>query len=130
MVVTARKTKEERREEILEAARVDFDARGFAATSPEDIARRAGISQPYVFRLFGTKRELFTAVVQRCFRETLETFVKAAEGLHGREALDAIGLAYMELLSDPVRLRIQMQAYVACDDPAVRRVVRAGFGDL
>jgi AcrR family transcriptional regulator len=130
MVVTERKTKDERREEILEASRAEFAERGFAGASTEEIARRAGISQPYVFRLFGTKRELFTAVVQRCFRETLETFVKAAEGLRGREALDAMGLAYMELLDDPVRLRIQMQAYVASSDPEIRRVVRAGFGDL
>src|SRR5581483_3657970 len=130
VVATERKTKEERREEILAAALVAFAERGLAGASTEDIARRAGISQPYIFRLFGTKRELFTAVVRRCFRETLETFVRAAEGLRGAEALEAIGLAYMELLSDPVRLRVQMQAYVACDDPEIRQVVRAGFGDL
>jgi AcrR family transcriptional regulator len=84
-----------------------------------------------VFRLFGTKKELFTAVVTRCFRETLEMFQRAAEGLRGREALDAMGNAYVErLLTDHVRLRAQMQAYVACDDPAIREVVRAGYGDL
>jgi AcrR family transcriptional regulator len=131
MVVSERKTKEERREAVLEAALEEFGERGFHGASTEDIARGAGISQPYVFRLFGTKKELFTAVVTRCFRETLEMFQRAAEGLRGKEALEAMGNAYVErLLNDRVRLRVQMQAYVACDDPEICEVVRAGYGDL
>ena len=96
---TERKTKEERREEILDAALAEFAERGLHGASTEEIARRAGISQPYVFRLFGTKKELFRAVVARCFRETLEMFQRAAEGMRGEEALDAIGKAYGELLA-------------------------------
>src|SRR6476620_5730903 len=106
MVVHERKSKEVRREEILDAALLEFAQLGLHGASTEDIARRAGISQPYVFRLFGTKKELFTAVVTRCFRETLEMFQRAAEGLRGKEALDAMGNAYVErLLNDHVRLR-------------------------
>ena len=131
MVVVERKTKEERREEILDAALVEFAEKGLHGASTEDIARRAGISQPYVFRLFGTKRELFKAVEARCFRQTLEIFQRAAEGKRGREALRAIGQAYQELLSsDSVYLRAQMQAYAACGDPEFRAVVRDGYGDL
>jgi AcrR family transcriptional regulator len=136
MVVTERgskerKSKEERREEILDAALLEFAERGLEGASTEEIARRAGISQPYVFRLFGTKRELFKAVVARCFREALEMFQRAAEGLRGEEALDAMGTAYVErLLTDQHRLRLQMQSYAACGDPEVRDVVRAGYGDL
>ena len=130
-MVSERKTKEERREEILDAAMREFAERGLAGGSTEEIARQAGISQPYVFRLFGTKKELFKAVAVRCFRETLEVFQRAAEGLRGEAALEAMGKAYVEeLLSDEVRLRMQMQAYVACNDPEVRAVVRQGFGDL
>jgi AcrR family transcriptional regulator len=131
MVVTERKSKEERREAVLDAALKEFGDRGFHGASTENIARAAGISQPYVFRLFGTKQELFKAVVTRCFRETLEMFQRAAEGLRGQEALDAMGQAYGErLLNDRVRLRAQMQAYVASDDPEIREVVQGGFGDL
>jgi AcrR family transcriptional regulator len=131
MVTTQRKTKEARREEILDAALLEFAEGGLHGASTEDIARRAGISQPYVFRLFGTKKALFRAVVARCFRETLEMFQRAAEGLRGREALDAIGKAYMaELEADPIHLRAQMQAYAACHDPEICEVVRAGYGDL
>ncbi len=131
VVTTERKTKDARREEILDAAMLEFAERGFHGASTEDIARRAGISQPYVFRLFGTKKELFRAVVSRCFRETLEMFQRAAEGRRGAEALQAIGQAYgNQLQTDSVRLRSQMQAYAACDDPEIREVVRQGFGDL
>src|SRR5438067_431020 len=131
IVVSERKSKEERREEILDAAVGVFAEQGLHGASTEEIARRAGISQPYVFRLFGTKKELYIAVVARCFRQTLEIFQRAAEGKRGEEALHAIGEAYGELLaSDRIYLRAQMQAYAACEDPDICAVVRGGFGDL
>jgi len=131
VVASERKTREERREEILDAAMAVFAANGLHGSSTEDIARAAGISQPYVFRLFGTKKDLYLAVVNRCFRQTLELFQRAAEGLRGEEALDAIGQAYEQLLgADRLYLRAQMQAYAACEDPAVATAVRNGFGDL
>src|SRR5256714_15482214 len=115
----------ERKDTLLDAALVEFAERGYEGTSTEDIARRAGISQPYLFRLFGTKKELFKATTVRCFRETLEMFQRAAEGQRGEAALQAIGQAYMDetVKGDQVRLRSQMQAYVACDDPEIREVV-------
>src|SRR5919197_4453242 len=131
MAVTTRKTAEERREGVLDAALEEFAHRGLDGASTEAIAAKAGISQPYVFRLFGTKKELFKAVIARCFRETLELFQRAAEGKRGAEALEAMGKAYMnELLPDRIRLEGQMQAYSACDDPEICEVVRNGYGDL
>jgi AcrR family transcriptional regulator len=131
VVATERKSKEERREEILDAAQHVFAERGYQGASTEEIARRAGISQPYIFRLFGTKKDLFIAVDTRCFRQTLEMFQRAAEGKRGEEALQAIGAAYGELLvSDRTYLRGQMAAYAACDDPEICEAVRNGFGDL
>jgi AcrR family transcriptional regulator len=127
---TKRKSAEERREAVLDAALVEFAEHGLHGASTEAIAAKAGISQPYVFRLFGTKKELFTAVINRCFRETLDVFQRAAEGKRGEEALDAMGSAYMELLNDRTRLRGQMQAYAASDDLDIRKVVRDGYGDL
>jgi AcrR family transcriptional regulator len=130
-VPVERKSKEVRREEILDAAMEVFAEQGYHGASTEEIARRAGISQPYVFRLFGTKKDLYIAVDTRCFRQTLEIFQRAAEGKRGEEALHAIGEAYAELLrSDRTYLRGQMQAYAACDDPEICEVVRNGYGDL
>src|SRR5246127_5006257 len=125
-----RSTAAARREDVLDAALVEFADQGFEGASTEDIARRAGISQPYLFRLFGTKKELFKAAVARCFRETLEVFQRAAEGKRGEEAFQAMGDAYVQLLSDRTKLRTQMQAYAACDDPDICEVVRDGYGDL
>jgi AcrR family transcriptional regulator len=127
---TPRKTAEERREEILEAAMIEFAEKGLYGTSTDDIARRAGVSQPYLFRLFGSKRELFKAASVRCMRETLQVFQRAAEGKRGMEALHAMGGAYGQMLADRTRLRMQMQAYVACDDPEICEVVRNGYGDI
>jgi AcrR family transcriptional regulator len=129
--MAVRLTADERRDDVLEAALAEFAAAGFEGTSTDDIARRAGISQPYLFRLFGTKKELFKATIARCFHRTLAAFQDAAEGLRGEEALHAIGARYRdEMLADRTYLRAQMQAYAACDDPEIRAVVRNGYGDL
>jgi AcrR family transcriptional regulator len=130
-VSSQRKSAEERREEILEAALVEFAAHGLDGGSTEAIAKAVGISQPYVFRLFGTKKELFIATIDMCMRGTLAMFRTAAAGAKGEEALQAIGEAYVErLATDPTYLHSQMQAYAASDDPEIREVVRKGYGDL
>src|SRR5215211_1874507 len=128
--VTTRKTADERREEILVVAMEEFGEHGLHGTSTDTVARKAGVSQPYLFRLFGTKKELYLESVRRCLRQTLEVFQEAAAGKSGEEALDAIGKAYGELLRDRTRLQAQMQAYADCGDEDVRKVVRSGYGKL
>jgi AcrR family transcriptional regulator len=123
-------TAEERRESVLDAALTEFAARGLAGTSTEDVARRAGISQPYLFRLFPTKKALFLALVERCFQRVMDTFTRAAADRVGKEALDAMGDAYADLLSHRTLLLVQLHAYAACDDPDIRAATRAGFRRL
>jgi AcrR family transcriptional regulator len=132
MTTATRQTAEERREDVLEAAVEEFARAGFHGASTDAIARRAGISQPYLFRLFGSKKDLYLAAVRRCFRRTLETMQAAAEGLRGEAALGAMGTAYGQLLkTDPGMLQNQLQTYAAAlDDPDVRQAVRDGYGDL
>jgi len=131
MSTTTRQTAEERREAVLAAALVAFAQGGLHGTSTEDIARAAGISQPYLFRLFGTKKKLFVATVERCMADTLELFRAAAGDLRGEQALEAMGAAYAAMVTeDRTRLLAQLQAYAACDDPEVREAMRAGFGSL
>jgi AcrR family transcriptional regulator len=120
----------ERRETVLEAAVVEFAARGLAGTSTEDVARRAGISQPYLFRLFPTKKALFLALVERCFQRVQDAFTTAAGDRTGDEALSAMADAYELLLDDRTLLLLQMQAYAACDDPEIRAVTRTGYKKL
>jgi len=120
----------ERRELVLDAAVAEFAAHGLAGTSTEDVARRAGISQPYLFRLFPTKKALFLELVDRCYRRIADAFTVAAGDLTGEEALMAMGDAYERLLDDRTLLLLQMQAYAACDDPEIRAATRAGFKKL
>jgi AcrR family transcriptional regulator len=129
---TQRQTAEERREAVLGAAREEFALRGLHGASTDAIARRAGISQPYLFRLFGSKRDLFLAVNERCFENTLDAFRAAAAGTSGTDALRAIGDAYGRLVEeDRTMLQGQLQAYaVSCDDPEVRESTARGFGRL
>jgi AcrR family transcriptional regulator len=121
---------EERRESVLEAAVTEFAARGLDGTSTERVAQRAGISQPYLFRLFPTKKALFIALVERCFRRVAEAFTAAAADRTGDEALAAMGDTYKQLLKDRTLLLLQMHAYAACDDPHIRDATRTGFRQL
>ena len=114
-----RMTADERRQAIIEAATIEFGAGGLDGTNVDSIARRVGVTQPYVFRLFGTKKALFLACVEVCFAETQDAFESAAAGLSGEEALRAMGRAYSELIKDRSRLELQLQSYAACDDPDV-----------
>jgi AcrR family transcriptional regulator len=128
---TQRQTADERRDAVITAAVHEFAAGGYVGTSTESIARAVGVSQPYLFQLFGTKRELFLAVVRRCFERTRLVFHEAALR-HATDrpdcsVLHSMGLAYMQLLSDRDLLRIHLQAYAACGDEDVRRVVREEF---
>ena len=121
---------EQRRELVLGAAMEAFAAHGYAGTATEEVARRAGISQPYLFRLFPTKKALFLALVERCFRRVRDEFAAAAGELTGEEALTAMADAYEALLDDRILLLLQMQAYAACEDPEIRDVTRAEFRKL
>jgi AcrR family transcriptional regulator len=125
-----RMSADERREQVLEVALAEFAAKGLAGTSTEDVAAKAGISQPYLFRLFPTKKALFLALVQRCFNRVKGAFAEAAGEAVGEEALMAMARAYEKLLEDRTLLLLQMQAYAASEDPEIRAATRAEYKDL
>lgn len=130
-----RLTADERRAEIVDRAVVAFAVGGLHGTSTEAIARMSGVTQPYLFRLFGTKRDLFIAAVRSAFERTRLRFERAGIAAGGPEAgpevvLRAMGDAYGRLLDDRTLLLMQLQSYAACDDTAVRAAVRDGFGAL
>ena len=127
-----RKSAEERREEILAVAIRHFAVGGYSGTSTEAIAREAGISQPYLFRLFRTKRELFLACCDRADEQLLEVFRTAAqEAPSPEERLHHMGKAYVErLLPDRHAILMQMQGHVASADPEIQAHVRRNFGEV
>jgi AcrR family transcriptional regulator len=126
-----RLTADERREEILLAAVTRFGETGLHGTSTEAIARDVGVSQPYLFRLYGTKKQLFLEAVRWGFGHTIEAFREAAEAAtDSHDALRRMGQAYETLVLDRRYLGIQLQAYAASHDPEVQAVVEESFGSL
>ena len=125
-----RQTADERREAVLEAAANEFSRKGLHGGSTDAIAKAAGISQPYLFRLFGTKKELYRATAEREMEETYQVFERASRGKTGEEALAAMGEAYVGLLEDRERLQMMLQCFAACEDPDVREGVRRVWRDL
>jgi AcrR family transcriptional regulator len=126
-----RKSAGERREEILAVAVRHFAIGGLHGTSTESIAREAGISQPYLFRLFHTKKELFIACVDRANDKVRDAFRRAAAEAGDEDRLKAMGHAYVdELLPDRHAVLMQMQGYVATSDPDIQAHVRECFERL
>jgi|SRR5215218_1503171 len=125
-------TAEARREDILVAAERVFAARGLHGTPTMEIAKAAGISQAYLFRLFPTKAELFSALVERCNHRIERTFLDAAADAReaGQPVMGAMGDAYIGMLGDRALLLNQLHAHAACDDPAIREQMRRGFARL
>ncbi|WAL69259.1 TetR/AcrR family transcriptional regulator [Amycolatopsis cynarae] len=119
----ARMSGQQRREQLLELAAEEFARAGLHGTSTETLARRAGITQTYVFRLFGSKKALFLQVVRQAFGRLVEGMDQAAEQ-DTENPLAAMGLFYDRALADRTGLLVQLQAFAACGDPEVRTVVR------
>ncbi|WP_020124960.1 TetR/AcrR family transcriptional regulator [Streptomyces canus] len=130
----ARMSAEERRESVIRAATIEFARGGYHGTSTEVIARRVGVSQPYLFRLFPGKKAIFLAVAERCLEDTIRTFEEASKGLEGEDALHAMADAYARVITErPEWLLMQMQMYVAVGaaqqegDHEFGEAVRAGW---
>jgi AcrR family transcriptional regulator len=132
----ARMSAEERRESVIRAAITEFAHGGYNGTSTEVIAKRVGVSQPYLFRLFKNKRELFLAAALRCLEETPKAFADALERRPDSSPMEAMAAAYMRLIDDSDKLLMQMQTYVAvasadaAGDREFGERIRAGWAEV
>jgi len=122
---TQRMSGAQRREEILVAARTVFAERGYAA-STDEVARAAGVSQPYVVRLFGTKRELFLEAYKVASAEIIAALSSVPAG---PDAKMLMGDAYVGLLADRDLLRLVMHGFIAGADEEVGREARHTLGE-
>ncbi|MEV6772961.1 TetR/AcrR family transcriptional regulator [Nocardia sp. NPDC051030] len=130
-----RMTASERSEEVLRAAISAFAESGYAATKTDEIARRAGVSQPYVIRLFGTKQQLFLAVLQRVCDGIEGLFragaAQAAPDATPKQRLDAMGERFGgDFLAEPDLPRVFLQGMAAASDPAIGDAIRTRFGNM
>jgi AcrR family transcriptional regulator len=129
--MAVRNTSDERRQQVIEAAVKEFAANGFHATSTGAIAKRAGISQPYIYALFPSKTELFLEVDRYVVGRIRRAFLDAARGKNTpEERLEAMGQAYIELLADRDEIRFQMQAHAAAGNPELAEPIRKEFTGL
>lgn len=122
----------DRREAILDAASAVFGQRGYYGATTDQIARAAGISQPYVVRMFGSKESLFLEVMQRAKTALLETFRGAlerwhAEGSPSGDPCMVLGQAYIDLVRERGVHTSLMQAFMQGSDPVVGAAARSGF---
>lgn len=122
-----RLTAGERSEQILRAAMEAFADGGYRGTTTDDIARRVGVSQPYVIRLFGSKQALFLASMERACDRIEAVFTAAAEQ---DASVDALGIAFFDALRERSLLLMLLHAYAAAGDPAIGPAVRNRFGRI
>jgi TetR/AcrR family transcriptional regulator len=130
-----RMTASERREAVLDAASAVFGDRGYIGATTDQIARAAGISQPYVVRMFGSKENLFVEVIDRARRALLGAFRTALEGFRaagspGGDPCEALGSAYIELVRDRGLHTSLMHAFMQGTDPVVGPAARACFLEI
>ncbi len=121
---------QDRRKQVLRIAAEEFAVHGLHGASTEAIARSAGITQTYIFRMFGTKKALFLELVGAAFDHFSDGMRKAADGKVGLEALGIMGAQYYELLADRTNLLLQLQGFAACGDAEVQETVRLHFSRL
>ncbi len=122
---------EQRRAQVIDAAIAEFARGGYSGTSTETIARGAGVSQPYLFRLFGDKSALYAECVKQAFAETEAALRDAAAGHAGAAAITAMGQRYRQLLADTTSTQFQLQMYAgAVRDARHRHVAREQMARL
>lgn len=118
---------EDRRELILEAAAGVFGDYGYFGTTTDQVARAAGVSQPYVSRMFGTKEQLFLEVLDRSLRTLIAAFRGEIARGTGPDLMHRLGRVYVDLVGDRGLLLSLMHAFVMGSDPAIGGAGRAGF---
>ncbi|MEA2427650.1 MAG: hypothetical protein QOF37_1278 [Thermoleophilaceae bacterium] len=128
---SGRRSSDERREQVIAAAVSEFARHGYHGASTGAIAKRAGISQPYIYALFPSKQDLFLAANKHVTERVRRRFTEAARGVgEPTERLRSMALSYHELLESREEILFQLQAYAGGLDPALQKHVRREFMDL
>ncbi len=129
--MSPRMSAENRRAQVIAEAITVFARFGYEGATTAAIAERVGVSQPYLFRLFPTKKDLFLAASEKNMNDTLGLLRDAAGGKTGYDALEAMGLAYQEKLTTHREwLLMQLQTFAACYDEDVQRQTRHCLQDI
>ncbi|GAA1609239.1 TetR/AcrR family transcriptional regulator [Actinoplanes couchii] len=126
-MVRTRLTAPERHAQLVAAAVTAFAGGGYAGTTTDQVARLAGVSQPYVIRLFGSKQELFLATVRHAGDRVGRIWRDAAAE---DPTLAGLGAAYKTLLDERDLLVVLLHGFAAGSDPGLGDAVRRCYGEL
>ncbi|MGN9811269.1 TetR/AcrR family transcriptional regulator [Micromonospora sp. BQ11] len=118
-----------RRDPVLRIAVREFARHGLHGGSTARIAAEAGIAHSYLFKLFGTKRQLFLATTDLVYRAVAERFRQAVTDRPG-DPLDAMGAAYRDLLVERDDLLVVLHGFAASGDPEIGDEIRRRYATL
>lgn len=130
---TTRMSAEDRRELVLLAATRCFARTGFAGTTTDAVAQEAGVSQPYVVRIFGNKQTLFLEAFERAGTSVRDAFADVvAAGFDPADEGDRerLGAAYTELLADRDLMLVLLHGFAAGDNAEIGSVARTVMGEI
>lgn len=123
-----------RNAELLDASVRAFAPRGYFGTSTAEVAKAMGVSQPYVIRTFGSKRELFLRTHAHAAAAIVTAFRSASRGRAGEEGFDAerVGAAYRDLVrAQPEAVLVWAHAFSAATaEPAIGDESRRMFQEV
>jgi AcrR family transcriptional regulator len=100
----------ERREQLVGVARSVFAAKGYEATSVEEIAEHAGVSKPVVYQHFGGKEGLYAVVVDRevtSLTARITAALDVQDPRHAAEEAAAAFLGYIEECEEGFRVLVR-----------------------
>lgn len=119
-----------RREEIIRAAIEVFAEIGYYKATTANVAKRAEISQPYVFRFFDTKEALLLAALETAWARIAGSFRKVADSVGAGSLEQELIEAYEEILAGhrPETL-LHMQAQTIPDAP-IREAMQKGLREV
>ncbi|MEV2237982.1 TetR/AcrR family transcriptional regulator [Micromonospora sp. NPDC049891] len=129
-MVEQRSTARRRRADAIDSGMRVFADHGPTTASIQKVADRMGVSQPYVFRLFGSKRNLFLACLDELEARIRQVLDEAA-AQHPGDPLPAMRAAFRTLIADGVVTGLWLQACAAArSDEAVAAHCRSVIGRI
>ena len=123
-----RKTAEERREEILDAAVTEFAAHGLRGASVEDMAEKVGVSQSLCLPAVRNQEGSFSRRCRTRSWTVLDTFQEGASAGHNN--LETLGQSYSLEFFRREEMMLLLQGFAASEDPEVKEAMVSGFVEI
>lgn len=119
-----------RRNDIISAAIDVFAEIGYYRATTAQVAERAQISQPYIFRFFKTKEALLLSALEVSWTRVIDSFRQVVETAASDQLERELIEAYEKILeSHQSEILLQMQAQTIQED-VIRQAMQKGFSQV